>query len=83
LGSRAPLEGQAQRYAREVGSQHEEEGEMKANVIIRMGAGRFEAAVRNGDNIILFDLNKMDKREQHVFRRELVQAFRVSQEQAR
>jgi hypothetical protein len=47
-----------------------------------MGAGRFEAVVRNGDNIILFDLNKMQRKEQHIFRRELVKAFRLSTEEA-
>jgi hypothetical protein len=53
---------------------------MKARVIIRMGASKFTAAVRNDDQITLFDLRKMDRKNQHIFRRELVKAYRISQE---
>lgn len=55
---------------------------MKANVIIRMGASKFEAVVRNGETLTVFDLRRMNNKNQHVFRRELVKAFRISREEA-
>jgi hypothetical protein len=54
--------------------------EMKARIIIRMGASKFTAAVRNGDQITLFDLRSMTNKNQHIFRRELVKAWRIGQE---
>lgn len=53
---------------------------MKARVIIRMGASKFTAAVRNGDTIHLYDLRRMQPKQVHEFRRELVKAFRISKE---
>lgn len=49
---------------------------MKNRITIRMGASKFTAAVNNGDSVTLFDLRKMTAKNQHVFRRELVKAWR-------
>lgn len=52
---------------------------MKANIIIRMGAGKFTVDVRGkGNEIVTFDMNKMERKQQHIFRRELTKAFRES-----
>ena len=48
----------------------------KANVIIRMGASKFEAVVRHEDRLLHFDLRKMTRKQEHTFRKELVIAFR-------
>lgn len=53
---------------------------MKNNITIRMGAGKFTADVRNGDQVVNFDLNKMDKKSQRTFSKELVFAFREAGE---
>ena len=53
---------------------------MKNRVTIRMGAGEFTADVRNGDQVVSFNLNKMDKQGQRTFVKELVFAFRVAGE---
>jgi hypothetical protein len=54
---------------------------MKNRITIRMGASKFTATVRNGDNVVIFDLRRMTPRNQHVFRREMVKAFRISQQE--
>jgi hypothetical protein len=48
----------------------------KANIVIRMGASKFEATVRNGDKVYLYDLRRMTKKQEHDFRVELVAQFR-------
>lgn len=53
----------------------------KPNIVIRMGAGKFTADVRSGDKLTHFDMNKMEKREVHIFRRALVAAFAEAQGQ--
>lgn len=54
----------------------------KANIIIRMGAAHYDARVRGADGeFVHFDLSRMDKKARHVFRRELVKAFRIAGEQ--
>jgi len=55
---------------------------MKPNVIIRMGASKWTAHVRTGNEVVAFDLNKLDKRGQHAFRVELTKAFRQSRQAA-
>ena len=56
---------------------------MKPNIIIRMGAAYYDARVRGADgNYTHFNLRKLDKKQQHVFRRELVKAFRIAKEAA-
>ena len=51
---------------------------MRHNVTIHMGASRFDAHVRNGDDVVTFDLFRMKKPERDKFRVELVKAFRES-----
>jgi hypothetical protein len=41
-----------------------------------MGASEFKAIVRVEDKLTIFDLNKMGKKGEHQFRKELVIAFR-------
>lgn len=48
----------------------------KANVVIRMGASKWEAVVRSGDSFVAFDLYHMSDKGRHEFRRELTKAFR-------
>lgn len=55
---------------------------LKPNVIIRMGASKFEAVVRHKDQVLLFDLRKMSRRDENTFRKELVFAFREAGLQA-
>ena len=50
---------------------------MKPNIIIHMGASTWTAKVRGGDGkFVTFDIGRMDGKQQHTFRRELVKAFR-------
>ncbi len=52
---------------------------MKERIIIRMGASKFDALVRVGDELKLYDLRAMQPRDQHNFRRTLVKAFEEAQ----
>lgn len=49
---------------------------MRNNVTIRMGAGTFTAVVKADEKLSLFDLNRMGKRGEDMFRKELVIAWR-------
>lgn len=49
---------------------------MRNRVTIRMGACRWTADVRHGDEVVHFDLNKMTKQEQRQFRVLLTRAWR-------
>ena len=48
----------------------------KPRIVIRMGAGVHTAVVRVGDNVMLYDFNRMPKAARHNFRRALVTAFK-------
>jgi hypothetical protein len=49
----------------------------RANIVIRMGASKFTVDVRAKDgSMINFDMNKMNRKQQNHFRKELVVAFR-------
>lgn len=48
----------------------------KPRITIRMGASKFTATLNLGDRVSVFDLRKMTPKNQHVFRRELVKAWR-------
>jgi hypothetical protein len=52
----------------------------KPNVIIRMGAGKFEASVRSPEGIVVFDLREMSPKDERIFRTTLVRAFKESRE---
>lgn len=53
---------------------------MKSAITIRMGASRFDAIVRVGESIRVYDIRNMNKHQEHDFRRELVKQFRISRE---
>jgi len=51
----------------------------KPNIIIRMGAGNWDARVRDSKgNFVRFNFRKMDKKGRSTFHRELMNAFRAS-----
>jgi hypothetical protein len=53
----------------------------KANIIIRMGATNWDARVRSASgDMVRFDLRAMEKKERSVFHRELMNAFRATQQ---
>jgi hypothetical protein len=54
---------------------------MKAGITIRMGAGKWTVTARTADgHEHIYDMNRMNRREQHAFRTELVRQFRVANE---
>jgi len=55
----------------------------KANIIIRMTAGNWDARVRGADgSFVRFDFRKMDKKGRSTFHRELMNAFRANRPSA-
>jgi hypothetical protein len=52
---------------------------MKNRITIHMGASTFTADVKTDNGVTHFNINDMEPRNQHRFRRELVKAFRDSQ----
>lgn len=50
---------------------------MKQNVIIKMGASRFDVIVKGADGKpVTFDLYHMDKEQRRAFHREFMKAWR-------
>ncbi|WP_316235028.1 MULTISPECIES: hypothetical protein [unclassified Bradyrhizobium] len=50
---------------------------MKNNVIIKMGASRFDVIVKGADGKpVVFDLYHMDKEQRRTFHREFMKAWR-------
>lgn len=52
----------------------------KPRIVIHMGASAFTAKVRHNDQIILFDFNRMEPKQKHIFRRALVKAYKEASE---
>jgi hypothetical protein len=52
----------------------------KPGITIRMGASKFDVVVRTKEYIRVFDMRRMNRKEEHVFRRELVRQFKESRE---
>lgn len=53
------------------------------NVIIRMGAGNYDARVRGADgNFVRFDLRAMEKKARSGFHREFMNAYRANRKAA-
>lgn len=51
----------------------------KFNVLIHMGASRFDVTVKNAaDENVTFDLHGMDKEQRRSFHKEFMKAYRAS-----
>jgi hypothetical protein len=50
----------------------------KPNIIIKMGAPRWEVQVRVGNEYVSFDMRKMTGKQKSEFHREFMNAFRES-----
>lgn len=51
---------------------------MKSNVIIKMGASRWDVIVKGADGLpVVFDLYNMDKDQRRQFHREFMKAYRA------
>lgn len=49
---------------------------MKNRITIRMGADRFDAVINLGHSIMVYDLSRLNKKQEKAFRVELVAQWR-------